>query len=154
MVYHKRIKKIYYNRTNTCDICGKDLVPGKSYREYDKEGKWTGRWLCNECWGKYYQKNDADSQNNMKRSLAGRRTGNLNPSSTQAKGDVFEYITCKVRGVKNLNIENDNYNSPIDHSRDQEYGILQSKGSIYNPKYKRWDADLKNERLSSIMLIS
>lgn len=95
----KKTNKRVYNPTNTCDISGNKLVPGKTYMENGLKG-WTGKWL------------------------AGRRTGYLNNNSTDALGDICEAITCKVRGVKNLNIENDNYRSPIDHSFDYELGVV------------------------------
>ncbi len=49
---------VYYNRTNTCDICKKDLLlgPGHAHREYSKgykKGYWTGRWLCHACYNHY-----------------------------------------------------------------------------------------------------
>jgi len=45
----------YYNRTNTCDRCREEcretkLIPVKTYREYNKEGNWTGKWICNNCY--------------------------------------------------------------------------------------------------------
>jgi len=41
----------YYNRTNTCDRCRENgietkLIPEIARREYNKEGNWTGKWLC------------------------------------------------------------------------------------------------------------
>lgn len=43
----------YYNETNTCNHINEDgkkcenkLVPGKTYREYDIYGKWTGKYIC------------------------------------------------------------------------------------------------------------
>lgn len=54
--------------------------------------------------------------------------------------------------MKDLNIENDNYESSIDHSPDPELGIIQTKGAIlrlqgrYKERYyygwnNRWDED-------------
>lgn len=81
--HHKR----YYNRTNTCDRCSLsfDKASGHPLREYNKEGNWTGRWLCQNC----YQKYSSSSQDNAKKSLAGRRTGNLDPNSQSAKEIYF-----------------------------------------------------------------
>ena len=118
-------KKIFYNRTNTCDRCGKRF--GETYghpnREYDENGNWTGKWLCAGC--KYKITTD-------------RRTGCLAPNSEQAKGDMFEELTCKWRGVKNMNIISDCYNSFIDHTIDPELGIIQTKGKTYNSIEKSW----------------
>ena len=59
---------------------------------------------------------------------------------------MFEAITCKVHNIKNLNIENDNYLSPIDHSPDHKLGIVQTKGSTYNHSMTRWhNGNIGNE---------
>lgn len=139
----KRTRREKYNDTNTCDICGEeDLISESTYKEYDQSGVWTGRWMGKKCYTKIYyhtiEKNRPDSIGNMRKSLRNRRTGNLNKNSAQAKGDIFERLTCEWRGVDNLNIENDNFNSPIDHSRDIELGIIQTKGRVYNYIDRRW----------------
>lgn len=131
--------KKYYNRTNTCDNikedgkkCENELYSGNTYVEYNKEGNPTGRYLCRNCWCKYERKNNPYCSDNIKKSLANRRIEDLDPNSPCAKGDIFQTITCKVHGVKDLNIENDNYLVPIDHPG------LQSKGAIYNPIDRSW----------------
>lgn len=129
----------YYNRTNTCDRCGRDLNNsfGNPCREYDLKKNWTGNWLCGSCYDNDYKKRP-NSYSNILKSLSNRRTGNLRPDCNQAKGDLYEEVTIQWRGVENLNIENDNYNSSIDHSRDPELGIIQTKGRIYNIEYGWW----------------
>lgn len=49
-----------YNSTNTCDRCGISFENITEYplREYNKEGNWAGKWLCNGCYNKDYRKND------------------------------------------------------------------------------------------------
>lgn len=114
-------------RTENCDECGNKLVSGGARREY-KNKMWTGRWLCDSCRYKlYYNEIYAD----VKKSKTHSRMNCLDPNSTKAKGDMFERLTCEWRGVKNLNLENDNFNFPTDHSRDPELGILQTKGKFY-----------------------
>ncbi len=39
----------YYNKTDTCEICGKDFC-GRALKEY-KNKKETGRWICESCYG-------------------------------------------------------------------------------------------------------
>lgn len=129
----KKYRKTYYNKTNTCDRCGKDLMskPGHPHREYNKEEKWTGKWLCQSC---YVCRNSRNIIRDYK-------MGNLDPNCSSGKGYIYEQITCKSRGIKNLNIENNNFNSKFDHSIDSEYGIIESKGSIYNCTYRYWHFD-------------
>lgn len=148
----KIIKK--YNGKNTCprirdgDECGNELKSGHAHRERDKEGNWTGRWICDKCRKIEYHKEyreRSDCYNNIIKSVANRRINCLDPNSAQAKGDISQTITCYVHNVKDLNLENDNYCSPIDHSRHPVLGILQSKGRLYNSLEKYWHASISNE---------
>jgi len=139
---------IYYNETNTCYRCGISFkkAPGHPEREYDKEGNWTGKWNCGKC----RQRHGFNSQNNIIKSLAKHRIGNIDPNSNCAKGDNFEELTCRWRSmvssvpVENLNKKLDCYNTPIDHSRDSELGIIQTKGCLYNPTYRWWAQNFEN----------
>lgn len=138
-------KGIYYNRTNTCDICGNKLIPHNARRELDNKGNWTGRWLCNKCWVKFDYHKRLGTHHNIMKQLRDSRTGNLDPYSSKAKGDLFEELTCRWKGVKNLNIENDNYRSPIDHSPDELGIIYQTKGKIYDSINQRWSISFRSE---------
>lgn len=124
-------RSIYYNRTNTCDRCRVEknietkLYPGNAFRERNKEGNWTGRWDCRNCWRRY----DPNSDNSMIKSLRYHRMGDLDANCSSAKGSKFEELTVMWQGVDNLNIKSNNYNSPIDHSRHSILGVIQTKGS-------------------------
>lgn len=135
----------YYNRNNACDTCNIDLkvAKGHPYREYNNEGNWTGRWLCYSCYMRDYHRRPG-TEHSLKKMMRDRRTGNLDPNSSQSKGDKFEELTCKWRRVDNLNVLNDNYSSPIDHSRDPEFGIIQTMGRLYNTIYGRWGFTCRN----------
>lgn len=133
----------YYNKENICDICKTNkLIPGNALREHNKNGDWTGRWLCKKCYDKY----DPNSSHSIMKDRRDFRNNNLDPNVTTGKGYIFEQITVKVRGVSNLNIENDNFNSQLDHSKDPEYGVLQSKGAVYNPMYGSWKFHVQNDQ--------
>jgi len=154
-----------YNRTNTCDRCREEniitvLIPGKACREYNKKGNWTGKWICHDCYNKDYQKNNSNSQNNIRKSLTDRRTGNLDPNSSQAKGDFFEDLTSLWLGVKRLSVEYDKYSMlPLDHSTipDNTFvnisGILcdlsgkipQTKGRLFDMIYGYWNQNVTSE---------
>lgn len=119
-------RKVYrgvYNRTNSCDSCGNKLVLHKGHREYDDEGNWTGRWLCITCDNKMPY-----SYNSIKKMLTDRRLGNIKYNSNNIKGDFFQKLTCIWLCIKDLNIENDNYRSPLDHSRHPILGVVQTSG--------------------------
>lgn len=140
----RKLKK--YNETNTCqrikntgEICGRSLVPTKACKEYDKDGKETGRWICANCWAKDDRKERYDS-------LAGYRTGNLDPTCSTAIGNLFEELTEIWKNVKNLNKELDCYNTSLDHSADHKGKIQQTRSAFYNQKYRRWSScSFRNE---------
>lgn len=122
----------YYNRTNTCDICADNFKlsgHGMPYREYNEKGDWTGKWLCHKCYMKVFNRRPGHG-NSIIKELRNHRTNNLDPNSAQYFGDRCEELTSIWRGIKCLNKENDNYNSPIDHDRDIKLGVLQTKGAI------------------------
>lgn len=140
-----------YNETNTCDKirkvgfswkrCGNRLIREENpHREY-KDGKWTGKWLCRSCYVK-------------PRNRIGK-----NSNSPKAKADNSQELTCELFDVKDLNKENDNYCSPIDHSPihegvsitigrelvDLSGRILQTKCALYDPINRYWSLDVVNE---------
>ena len=149
------MSKKYYNRTNICDMCGKnfDVPSSKPHREYNKEGNWTGRWLCKMCWyhNDYKMRPNEITRRRDILSVADHRTGNLDPNSSQAKGGLFEELTSIWRStvstipVENLNKKLDNYTTPIDHSRDSELGIIQTKGCLYGYLERKWYQNFKSE---------
>jgi hypothetical protein len=72
------------------------------------------------------------------KSMANVRLGVENLDSSRAKGTFYEAITCMARKLGNMNQINDNYNSPIDHTRDPILGIIDSQGRTYDPYLRRW----------------
>lgn len=136
----------YYNRTNTCNRCGInfDIATGHPYRECNKEGNWTGKWLCCNCWYNVDYKKRANSQCNIIKSLANHRTNNLDPNSATGKGNLFQELTCRWRStistipIEDLNKKLDNYHYPIDHTPDSELGTIQTQGRLYNNTERCW----------------
>jgi hypothetical protein len=137
----------YYNRTNTCNKCGINFIiaNGSPCREYNKEGNWAGNWLCHNCYIKDYQRCNPNSLNNTIKSLANHRTGNLDLNCTSAKGDKFQKLTCEWLKINDLNIEHDNFCFPIDHSKHEIYGIVQTQGRFYDSINRCWNFDLRKD---------
>lgn len=145
---------IYYNRTNTCDKikqagfswkrCGNKLIPGNAYKD-KKDGKWTGKWICRECYNRDYGPKHYIEVGDPRSSIRDFRIGNLDPKSTAGRGYIGEQITCKTRGIKNQNIEDDNFKSEIDHTIDPEYGIVQTKCFSYQKLDRYWYVRVDNE---------
>lgn len=121
-----------------CYKCGKKAV----LRERNAKINDIERYVCREHYYEdYYRdivKNDPNSWYKIRKSISDRRTGNLDPNSNYAFADDGEELTCRWRGVKNLNKELDCYNTPIDHSRDHELGIIQTKIKRFDSNYLCW----------------
>jgi len=115
-----------------CLVCGKgNLTSRTAFSEDDGKGYRTGKWFCQSCYKKNeYRKGNTNA--NLINEMRDRRTGNLDPNSTQAKGDKFEELTSRWRGIKILSKDSDNYKLPYDHSIDIELGIIDTKGSFYS----------------------
>lgn len=129
-----------------CCECGNKAVR----RERNNKGIWSGRYFCMTHYHESYSKRPDVSiiyENSLKKLKKGadHRTGNLDPNCTSGKGYIGQKVTCKARNIEDLNIKNDNFNSPIDHSVDPELGILQSKFANFEIKYNRWHICTRNE---------
>jgi len=88
-------KSRYYNRTNTCDICEKDLIRDPCpRREYNKHGYWSGKWTCNACHHTFNKHGTYDKEEILKKKreiLENRRNNALNRKCSRC-GKVT-YIT-------------------------------------------------------------
>lgn len=119
----KDAKLIEYNQTNICSIC---------MEEYEKEGNeltdkgilnpWncyqkadTKECVCRRHWYHIEYKKRPNSQNNIIKQLRDRRTGNLDPNSTQQLGDDGEELTKLLLGADKLSEIYDNFELPDDH---------------------------------------
>jgi len=123
-----------HNETNTCNRCGInfDKATGNPLREYDKDGNKTKNWICKNCWHNIDYRKRSDSTNNIIKSLANCRTGSLDPNCITAKGNNSQKLACILYGWKDLNEENDNYNSSLD-CYDPKTGLYhQVQGHYYN----------------------
>lgn len=140
-----------YNDKNICENCNVEkLKPGNANREYDENGNFTGRWLCNRCNGKHWQKMPYGTNSQLKL-IRNCRTRNIKEIYPEMmKGLIFEELTCRWRGVKKLSIENNNFRIPLDHTQDPELGIIQTKGrnmsNYYNRKYWNFDVEIEQHK--------
>jgi hypothetical protein len=111
-------RKYPYNPTNICDKCTEDnnvtdssiLRLGNAYREHNKDGIETGRWICHKCHEKY----DPNSANSLMKSVRNVRTGNQDPNHTNVLGDNIQELACILYGWEDLNKKFDNYKFSLD----------------------------------------
>jgi len=130
-----------YNENNTCEFKDQEgkrcteKLHSKNAQQFDINGKFV--WFCKKH-GDSYREKLPGSRRNLLKSLRDRRTGKQRPGSSNAKGDLFEELTARWRGVKRLSVEKDNYTLPFDHSVDPELGIIQTKGVFYDTIEQTW----------------
>lgn len=110
------------------------LHPKNANREIDINRNETGRWICDRCKAKNY--NDLpNSYKNIMKPIRSCRSGNHNPNHEIAKADLTQKLTVIWRStISTVPIEDLNkkfgHNTPIDHSRDSELGIIQTQSRI------------------------
>lgn len=96
------------------------------------------KYVCSKHWGKDYQRHNVDSTNNIKKSLSGIRTCQLDPDSATGKGNKTQRLIHVLYGWIDLNEKNDNYQTSIDFV-DKDEKFHQVKGRRYNSKYRGWN---------------
>ena len=124
-------KKVYHNKTNTCDRCREEgretkLSPGKALREYDKDRNWTGKWICQRCYDKY----DSNSGSNKSKLEADCRNNNLDPYSKPGKGYITATLVKKFLGIEDCFDRTGNFNyCGYDMIEHEDWGKIDVKGS-------------------------
>lgn len=146
-------KKINHSDT-ICSVCGTNTT--SAWRKYvvNKENKyipryepgefWDGKsYICNICYGKEDRKL-LYHHNNLIKQMRKFRNKELSRYSNVGEGYIGEQIWCKARGVKNCNIELDNFRSKNDHSPDKQYGMTQTKISSFTQTGSTWNFNTTN----------
>jgi len=134
----KRQRNAYVHKGLTvCRLCGtnetafyQNKALWHAYKvkdnKFDLDGEWDKKnYICRNCYS---------NENEKRKRLS--RNKELPKDTTRGKGFIGEQIWCVTRGVKNCNIEADNFNYPFDHSPDSVYGIVQTKISSLGKLYQ------------------
>jgi len=104
---------------------------------YDEKGVWDRKsYECKRCNQGDYQRYSEDSQNNIRKGISNSRNSQIYIYSRRGKGLIGEAVIAKVRSLKVVSIESDNFNHIFDLSPDPEYGIIQSK--LCTPHFWDW----------------
>lgn len=137
-MYEKR-KSAQHFKGRKCSRCGKaeTFIDSKGTprwdRKYDKDGNWTGEYLCHNCGGiNYYKEN-----------LSIYRSEGILIDNSQGIGMIGEAIVAKVRKLEVLSIKMDNFSYKFDLSYDIEYRIIQVKTK--SPYYGDYKIDIGME---------
>lgn len=121
-----------YFEGRKCCKCGKDKTSWNWYK-YRVKGVWDGKsYLCINCWKIEYHKNvqklNPYSHNNIIKSMADFRTGNLRKDSETGKSIIDQAIVAKIFQSEDLNIKMDNLGWYID-IENKEFGKIDVKGA-------------------------
>lgn len=157
---HKIKRWCDYKMGSICHMCIENndvtedsiLHPGNAYLKKDKDGKETREYVCfrhyRRDYYKYVEKNDPNSWNNVKKSIANCRTGNQDPNHSSTKGDQDIELACELYDWENLNKTNDNYSTgtPIDCCDNKTGLSYQLRGRRYDHMNRSWSfVDLDDE---------
>lgn len=134
---YKRRKSKGYLEGRVCCECGtshthKDSKGVDQWCRYIDDNKcWNGKWLCFNCNGKYHQKNDYNSQQNLIKSIRNPRAGNIKKDSEQGMVIICQAVVAKLLKTEDLNIKMNNYGCHID---------------MYNDEYRRINVEYSSFR--------
>lgn len=134
------IHKECIHKNTTCCICGSGRTEITHIRRphwytHKVNGSWDYKsYECGNCHNTIKHKSHAQFRNK-----------DLSRDCPSGKGFIGQQIFCKVRGVKDCNIELDNFNSKYDHSIDLEYGLVNTKYDIFKWNTKRWHPHTSGE---------
>lgn len=147
-ITYKKPEK-YYNDSNSCEFIKEsgircsEILYGGNARKFVIDNKLI--WYCKQH-ANWYERRLPNSWNSIIKSMSKRRTGNLESSSAQTKGDISEKLSCILFSAKNLNEDNDNYIFPIDNWC-EKLGYFQTRGKWYDSYNKYWQfGNLENYR--------
>lgn len=141
------------NKYKKCCKCGSNetYIRPSGYpcwfMDYNDKGDWTGKYVCHKCYHRY----DNNSTDNLIKSMRKCRNKGISKYSNTGKGFIGEQIVANVRGLKNCNIEKDDFNFKFD-LHDPEYGRVQVKTHVLNRE--GWSfSNIKLENYDTIILL-
>ncbi len=119
------IKNNRYGKTK-CYKCRIEIGKTKRYKERNDKGIWTGRWLCKAHYNKI--KNDElDNYKNIIKEMRRSRIGYIDKYEKQGRIIISQWIGAKTLGLKDLNIERNNFGESVDLSIHPIYGFIDVK---------------------------
>lgn len=135
-----------------CGISGLYAIIRRKY--YDKNGNWTGGYICEKCRSKSYQKNDPNSQHNIIKAMRKWRCGHLDRYSEVGKAVIGQWIGGKTLGLEDLNIENDNFKEYVDLSKHDMHGSVEVKIRSFDIKKNCWSiTTIRMQEHDNILLL-
>lgn len=155
----KKTRAKKYMGNVKCHECGSSDTHTRAngkldwYRYYSEKEEWDGvSYLCHKCYVKKYQSGQ-DSQCNIIKSMRSSRIGSLDRFVNHGKAVIGQWIAGKVLGLKDLNIEIDNFKVPIDLSEHAVHGKIDVKASSLSVTYGIWSFPIKDRGFDNIIIL-
>lgn len=160
-------KRIKVNHTNTvCCMCKKKCTNKNfngdpnwiKYRinkegNYDRYGNWDNKsYLCTRCYSNIRNR-EKDSYREAIKSVADSRTGNLDRSSSTGEAIISQWICAIVLGLRDMNIEKNNFNEHIDLSLHSKYGMIDVKNGKWIRNRGYWQVDDIEKDCNTIIIV-
>lgn len=140
--------KRYKQKEKECCICGNNTTYMKGLDQFGNPvygwrncvcgKKNCTKFLCNAC-GSNICQNLSDSQNNKRKYIADSRTGNIDRFTNHGKDLIGQWMGAQVLGLKDLNLENNNFREYVDLSPHIIRGNVDVKIRTYNPISCQWN---------------
>lgn len=89
-----RQPKMYLNRNRICCDCGNNRTNDKIinhvqwHRDVDEQGKWTGKYRCNNCYQRYYRKKREQEVALMRQKFIEERNSRLEKLDAEKTEDI------------------------------------------------------------------
>lgn len=140
-----------YKNFNNGPIWIRYIVDDKG--NYDRCGRWDGKSrICARCYSTI-RNNSKDSYKNVKKLIANSRTGNLDRFCSTGKAIISQWISATVIGIKDMNIENNNFNEPVDLSLHYIYGTVEIKNGKWIGNRGYWQVDDLEKHFDKVMVL-
>ena len=138
--------KSFFENRKCCDCGSNRTTQGFGSPRWHKhrcDRMDCSKWLCHKCYSKIQNKSP-DSYNSLIKLMRQCRNGYFDIKKEMCKGCIGVEIVVNTLGLKNINIENDNFNSDVDTCRHPKHGNIEVKtSSLRNGK---WQFDIKESQ--------
>lgn len=141
------IKPKNYFENRKCCECGSSRTTqgfgSPRWHNHLCNKEYCSKWLCHKCYNKIQYKLP-DSHTNLIKLMRQCRNRNFDITKEMCKGCIGVEIVANTLGLKNANIESDNFSSDVDIRGHPKYGNIEVK--ISTLRNGKWQFDIKESQ--------